>query len=340
MLQEADTERYSIRTVGRSSPLTVSAEIVNAQLACALLPQPRSHILLYRSPWHQRPRLQGTSLSDEGAPGRWVKQNSPAFAQLADLLEASSFISAPLTLASGNGRIYVAASDQHFSRSDALFLAHIAAQGLPVVDNIELLDRIASDAAALERKRIALDLHDTAIQPYIGLKLGLAALYKRATPADPLAADLAKLLAMTDGVIAQLRDYAGGVRAAPGCEEPLCMSALRRQASQIMQFYGVNITVDVEGRVALGDRLTAEVLQIVREGLSNICRHTVAQYGSVRLCCGEDMLRIEIDNDNGGTEPQAFVPRSITERAGALGGKAYVRRSGADSTGVCVEIPV
>ena len=112
------------------------------------------------------------------------------------MLEAGSFISAPLVLGRGKGRIYVAARERHFGRSDALFLAHIAAQGLPVVDSIELLDRIASDAAALERKKIALDLHDTAIQPYIGLKLGLAALCKKADPANPLIDDLDKLLAM------------------------------------------------------------------------------------------------------------------------------------------------
>jgi signal transduction histidine kinase len=340
VLHETEPERYSIRTVHADSPLSVPAEIVNAQIARTLLAQQGSHILLYRRPWLQAPRLQGASLSQDGEPGHWVKQNGPQFEQLADLLEADSFISAPVTLSGGAGRIYIAGGERHFGRADALFLAHIAAQGLPFVDSIELLDRIASDAAALERKKIALDLHDTAIQPYIGLKLGLAAICKKSSPANPLFDDLAKMLAMTDGVICQLRDYAGGVRAAPGLEEPICLSALRRQTSQIMQFYGVNITVDVEGRVALGDRLTAEVLQIVREGLSNICRHTVAQYGAVRLRCGEEMLRIEIDNDNDGKQPLPFLPRSISERAASLGGKAYVRQDEFGRTGVCVEIPV
>lgn len=340
VLHEREMGRYSIRTVRADSPLSVPAEIVSSQIACALLPEPRFHVLFYRRPWRQRYGLRGTSLSHEGEPGRWVKQAGPCFEHLADLLEADAFISAPLILARGSGRIYVAARARPFGRSDALFLAHIAAQGLPVVDNIELLDRIASDAAGLERKKIALDLHDTAIQPYIGLKLGLAAVCKRAAPSNPLLNDLVKIMAMADGVIAQLRAYAGGVRAEPGSEESICLSALRRQSSQIMQFYGVDITVDVEGRIALGDRLTAEVLQIVREGLSNICRHTEAQSGAVRLHCDDDMLRIEIDNENGGNQPRAFLPRSISERAKALGGTAYVQLGAVGRTGVCVEIPV
>lgn len=340
VLHERETERYLIRTVRADSPPIVAAEIVSSQIARALLPEPRLDILFDRRPWHLRHGLRKTSLSHEGESGRWVKQAGPCFEHLADLLESGSFISAPLLLARGSGRIYVAAHARQFGRSDALFLAHIAAQGLPVVDNIELLDRIASDAAGLERKKIALDLHDTAIQPYIGLKLGLAAVCKKAAPSNPLLNDLGKLMEMADGVIAQLRAYAGGVRAEPGSEESICLSALRRQSSQIMQFYGVDITVDVEGRVALGDRLTAEVLQIVREGLSNICRHTVAQSGAVRLHCDDDMLHIEIDNENGGHEPLDFLPRSISERAKALGGTAYVRLGSVGRTGVCVEIPV
>lgn len=338
VLEEQESECFSVRTVQSGSSKMVAAELVAAQIGRALLPEPSGHILFHRSPWHFRLKLPGTSFSHEGRSGRWIKQRGPRFECLADLLDARSFISAPLVLARGSGRIYVASRARNFERDDALFLAHIAAQGLPVVDNIELLDRIASDAAAAERKKIALDLHDTALQPYIGLKLGLAAICKRAEPANPLVDDLLKLLEMADGVISQLRAYAGGVRAATGSDEPLCLTALRRQSSQIKQFYGVNITIDVDGRIAFGDRLTAEVLQIVREGLSNICRHTLAQSGAVRVRCDDGVLRIEIDND--GTAPQTFMPRSISERAAALGGTAYVRQGAVGRTGVCVEIPV
>ncbi len=340
LLEEHEAGQYQIRSVHKGGPLVVPAETVDAQLAHAMLPQPRGHILFYRCRWRRWPFVTGASLSHAVEQGRWIKQDRAQLEELADLLEASSFISAPLKLGRGKGRLYVIAGERRLGRSDALFLAQIAAQGLLSIDRIDLLDSIASDAASLERKKIALDLHDTAIQSYIGLQLGLAALYKKAEPSNPLIDDLDKLLAMVDEVIVQLRDYAQGVCGEPAANEPICLSALRRQSAQIMASYGVDISVRMEGRIEFGDRLSAEVLQIVREGLSNICRHTAAKRGAVLLLCSGDLLRIEINNENGGRPPLAFSPRSISERATALGGTAFVRQGRFNDTTVCVEIPV
>ena len=49
----------------------------------------------------------------------------------------------------------------------------------PVLENIRLVDRLASEAAEYERQRIARDIHDGMIQPYIGLQLGLAAIRQK-----------------------------------------------------------------------------------------------------------------------------------------------------------------
>jgi signal transduction histidine kinase len=305
-----------------------------------MLPEPRMHVLLYVCPWRRWRRLAGTSLSHAGGPGSWMQQDEGSMAQLADLLGAGSFISAPLTFGRGKGRIYVTAGSRHLGRGDALFLARIAAQELLAIDRIELLDRIASDAAALERKKIALDLHDTAIQSYIGLQLGLAALCKKAAPSNPLTEDLDKLVAMAAEVIVQLRDYAQGACGASGLDEPIFLLALRRQAAQALAGYGVVIRIEIDGRVAIGDRLTAEVLQIVREGISNICRHTDAKRATVSLGCSDGLLRIEINNEHGCNSPPPFRPRSISERAAALGGAAFVRQGLFNDTIVCVEIPL
>ena len=337
LLEERETGHYSIRSVHRDGPPVAPAETVDAQLARAMLPEPRTHILLYRSAWRL---VAGTSLSHAGGPGRWIRQDARRLQELGALLEAGSFISAPLAFGRGKGRLYVIARARHLGRGDALFLAQIAAHDLLAIDRIDLLDRIASEAAGLERKKIALDLHDTAIQSYIGLQLGLAALYKKADPSNPLIDDLDKLVAMAAEVIVQLRDYAHGAGGTPCAEEPICLAALRRQAAQAMASYGIDIRIDVEEAIEFGDRLTAEVLQIVREGISNICRHTAAKRATVSLRCSGGQLRIEINNEHGGKQPPPFRPRSISERAAALGGAAFVRQGRFNDTIVCVEIPL
>jgi signal transduction histidine kinase len=340
LLEEHDAGRYAIRAVRAEGPPAAPAETIDAELARVMLPEPRTHVLLYVCPWRRGRGMAGTSLSHAGGPGRWMPQDAGRLQQLADLLEAGSFISAPLIFGRGKGRIYLTAGTRHLGRGDALFLARIAAQELRAIDRIDLLDRIASDSAARERKKIALDLHDTAIQSYIGLQLGLVALCNKAAPSNPLSDDLDKLGAMAAEVIVQLRDVAQSACGGPAAHEPIVLVALRRQAAQAMAAYGVDIRIDIEGKIECGDRLGVEVLQIVREGISNICRHTAAKRAAVSLRCAGGLLRIEINNEHGGTPPPPFRPRSISERAAALGGCTLVRRGSSNDTIVYVEIPL
>jgi signal transduction histidine kinase len=338
VLEEHEAGRCVLRAVRAGGPLVAPAEPITAGLARAMLPEPYTQVLLYVSPWRRR-RAPATALGHAGDAGRWAPLDQLRMRELADLLGAGSFISAPLVFGRGKGRIYISAASRHLGRGDALFLARIAAQELRAIDRIELLDRIASDSAAIERGKIALDLHDTAIQSYIGLQLGLLALCRKAAPSNPLSEELGKLVTMAADVVVQLRDYAQSACGAPAADEPILLAALRRQAAQALAAYGVQVRIDIEGSVDFGDRMCAEVLQIVREGISNVCRHTAAKRAGVSLRCGGGMLRIEINNEHGGKPPPPFRPRSISERAAALGGSAFVSQGRFNDTIVYVEIP-
>jgi signal transduction histidine kinase len=338
LLEQQDGGGHALRTVQAGGPAVVAAIPVDAALASAMLPEAGSQALLYVRPWRCWRAFGGCALAHGGA-GAWSAPAPDRLRRLADLLGAASFISVPLSFGRGKGRIVVAAGTRHLGRGDALFLARIAEQGLRAIDRIDLLDRIASDAAALERKKIALDLHDTAIQSYIGLQLGLVALCRKAAPGNPLAPDLDRLVNMAAEVIAQLRDEAQRACAPPAADDAMFLAALRRQAAQAAAAFGVEVGIDAAPGLALGDRLGAEVLQMVREGISNVCRHTGATAASVRLRCSGAMLRIEIANPHGGSLPPPFQPRSLSERAAALGGAAVVRH-GAHDTLVTVEIPL
>ena len=230
--------------------------------------------------------------------------------------------------------------DHGFSKADALFLGHLVAQAFPVIENIDLLDRMASDAAWQERHKIARDLHDVAIQPYIGLQLGLNALRNKAAADNPLIPDLDKLAAMTIEVVDDLRRYTGAVKGSASKGTPALLTTLRRQAARAREFYGIDIAIDAPGELNVSDRLAAEVYQLVSEGISNIRRHTDATRASVGLRCANGQLAIEIENEGAGTTPPAFTPKSISERAAALGGIAQVKAGRHGSTVVHVEIPV
>lgn len=339
--EDKDYGSYLLRTAneGAAEPST-TAQSISGQAALPLMALPHDKIVRFkRGMWPSSFGGQHAEAYDNTArkSNHHIRELGE---RVAELLDTRCFISAPLSLRSGNGRIYVTSERHAFSKVDALFLGDIVAQAFPVIDNVELLDRMASDAAYQERKRLAWDLHDAVIQPYIGLNLGLNAVRRKASPINPLNEDLDKLAAMTKQVIDDLRRYAGTLKTGAVQVDPVLLAALQRKTAQIKEFYGIDIVIKAEGEINLNDRLTADVLQMVNEALSNICRHTTAQRGSVTLRCANGLLKIDIENENDNPQPIEFRPRSIAERASALGGSLQVKRGLSGGTVVHIEIPI
>ncbi|MDR8085501.1 hypothetical protein, partial [Acinetobacter baumannii] len=73
----------------------------------------------------------------------WHKADIDACGHVADLLDSEGFISVPLPLRKGAGRIFVTGA--RFKRNDVGFLKHIVQQAFPVIETIDLLDRLASE---------------------------------------------------------------------------------------------------------------------------------------------------------------------------------------------------
>ena len=190
-----------------------------------------------------------------------------------------------------------------------------------------------------ERRRLALDLHDGAIQPYIGLKLAVEALRLQAGTGHPLEAGLQRIVAMTEAVISDLRQCAQRLTHPSPSGTQCLRTELENQARQMRDFHGLDIAVQAHQAPRLSARLHEEVSHLVREGLSNIRRHTQARAAEVRIDCKDGWLGIHIANDApSGAQP--FTPRSITERAQALGGRALVCTQAGGRTAVRVRLPV
>ena len=294
--------------------------------------------VLYRAA--ARARLPGTARAEGLAAGStaWAGIDPDACVQIADLLDTGAFISAALPLRKGSGRIFVT-SAPGLKRGDATFLNHIAQQAFPVIETIDLLDRLASEAAFRERQTIARDLHDSTIQPYIGLRHAVAAIRQQAGDNNAVAPDLERLMEMCSGVIGDMREFAQRFRNGRQ-EEPELQLALRRQLNQVRAFYDVDVELDAEGAPGINDRLAAEVFQIVTEGVSNICKHTRARTARVLLAREDGQLLIDISNPADGRAAQGgFAPRSIAGRVAALGGTLAVD-AGAAQTVLRVRVPI
>lgn len=300
-----------------------------------------SGAILYQAP----PRHFGlfsfgpaTALRLETGMRDWRQADAAACGHVADLLDSEGFVSVSLPLRKGAGRIFV--SGARFKRSDASFLKHIVQQAFPVIETIDLLDRLASEAAFRERQTIARDLHDSTIQPYIGLRHAVAAIRNQAGDDSPVAPELDRLVEMCSGVIGDMRDFAQRFRSGRQ-EEPELLIALRRQLRQVESFYGVDVMLEMHAGSAINDRMAAEVFQIVTEGISNICKHTRARTAGVVVEVEGGALAIDIFNPAAvpGQTPAPFVPRSISERVQGLGGKLEVEADGRQTL-LRIRIPI
>jgi signal transduction histidine kinase len=258
-------------------------------------------------------------------------------------LEAGALLGIPFRYhASAAGRMYVTRSaSRPFDGGDAEFLRHVVDQVVPVLENLRLVDHLASEAAFDERRRIALDLHDSVIQPYLGLRLGLAAARTAlgAGRADEAGAHLDRLVQLADGEIQTLRGYVRDLRAESGEQVGGLDAAVRRFCRRFSEATGIRVDVATEG-APVADRVGSEVFQMVAEALSNVRRHTAATRADVAIEATEGQLRVTVANDGAPQEPVGFFPRSLAERAAALGGTVSVQHPAPGTTAVRVEIPL
>lgn len=288
--------------------------------------------------WYRKPEYSAydilTGVKVEIAPDICVA--------LADLLEAESFLTVPVIMREEMiGRIYLTSRQNRFESSEIEFISQLLNQVLTAVENVRLLNQLASSAADRQREKISRDLHDTTIQPYIGLKLGLEALEIKCAAGESIEKDVEKLIKLIDSTIGELRGYVSSLKEKTGeTEGNTLITAIKQQAVKFQEFYNIAVLVEAADGFQINDRLAAEVFQIVSEGLSNIKRHTKAKNGTIRVYEKAEKLVLEIENEIDKSDAIVeFTPKSIAGRAKSLGGAARVERLD-NHTKILVEIPL
>jgi signal transduction histidine kinase len=326
---------YDLRRVRRESESSSSSiERLDQSTATDFLSSGPTGALLHRANAERclQYDLESTEVSE-------VKLNNLLKATLGN----ERFLSVPVSYHGGTiGRLYIVGGKGRFVPPDAEFVLQAIDQVMPVLDNIRLVDHLATDAAERERERIARDIHDSIIQPYIGLQLGLAAISQKIEIGDQdVLRQLNELSELTAKGISDLRRYVGEIKTGERSSEAQLLAALRRFCSRFSQATAIEVEVLASEGLSINDRLAGEVFQMITEGLSNIRRHTNARFVKTELSQSHETLVIRIENENrDGDIQKPFSPRSMTERAASLGGQVSVETNGDNSTVVVIEIPL
>jgi signal transduction histidine kinase len=228
-------------------------------------------------------------------------------------------------------------------------------------DDLALLETFASQASVAieygraqtelnrltvmeERERIAKELHDGVIQSLfaVGMSLQAAATVSR----DPdLERRVSDAVSEIDHAIRDLRNYIFGLRPGILADRQLDQ-ALRRMAADFQERSGVTTAVDIDPAAAaeLSPR-AGEVVQLVREALSNVGRHAAADTCRLSLRRDGRGAILEIDDDGRGFDTAAAVGTglgltNLRERAAAIDGELDIQSRLGEGTTVVISLPL
>jgi signal transduction histidine kinase len=182
---------------------------------------------------------------------------------------------------------------------------------------------LAAASLAVERERIARDLHDGLAQDLAVIALHGQRLESELGTEHPLTVAARRAVAASRGVIVDLSASTAASTDA----------ALRQVAAELAVRFGTEVEVRIQfdpAQAAGGDLdwdRREEVVRIAREAIVNAARHGRAQHITVVLDRSRDQVRLQVSDDGRGV-PETTLPglgghglRTMRARAAALGGR-------------------
>ncbi len=326
--------------------VSTTSQVVSAETAQIFRwPAPNFAVIYKRNRWSTERILYDLRTN------QLSKDGPTSIDATAHTLDTNSFLSVPISYPDGSvGRLYVIGGPHKFVPVDIDFVLQLIDHIGPLMENIRLVDNLASEAAEQERRRIAHDIHDSVIQPYVGLQFGLTAVRQKLEAGDTgVLEDVNELLNLTGGELIELRNYVHELRAGEQRQEIL-LPALERFAARFSTVTGINVEIEAKGEIP-ADRIAGELFQLVVEGLSNVRRHSRSDQAKIEIACKDNAILLEIKNNRPGpsgaygsngkqSDDLVFTPQSISERAALLGGETQVYTDDQNYTVVSVRIPL
>lgn len=219
---------------------------------------------------------------------------------------------------------------------ELLFLQELVRQVGPAVYNVYLLRRLRQRAGAVERARVARELHDGAVQSLIAMEMQVDVLRRSSESRDgALTSELERIQSLLREEVLKLRELMQQLK-------PLDVdsSNLLRHIEEVVERFqretGISAGFVSEAQsIELSQHSCRELLRIVQEALVNIRKHSGAKHSMVRLDGRDDCYRLSIEDDGQGFPNMSgrFTFAELESmRKGPLVIRERVRLIGADLT--------
>ena len=206
-------------------------------------------------------------------------------------------------------------------------------------------------AREAERQRIAADFHDGPLQSFISFQMRLEVIRKLlGRNVEDAARELYQLQELCQTQVADLRSFVRSMR--PADEGMGLAASLSRMAELFQRDSGISTTFSGgDLRDPADTELSLEVLQIVREALNNILKHSGATRVAISVARADHQLQISVeDNGEGFPFTGAFSleelellrlgPTSIKRRVKVLEGDLALESGPGRGSKLAIRVPL
>lgn len=263
---------------------------------------------------------------------------------LAEMLEVRTLIVVPLLrYQRRHGHLLLGLAGAGNRSQEVMALVQAAPGLLRIIEQATLVDQLQESSAERERARIGRDLHDSAIQPYLGLKYAVECVALRIPRDNPARDEVDGLAELVNGEVSNLRELISGLRSGSSPGDSALVPAVRRQARHFAQLFGIDVEVESPESLATTRALADSLFHLVNEALNNIRKHSGARRVWIRMSAQASMFRLFVRDDGGsqlGYPSPPFEPVSLRERAKELGGSLNISRPDGLNVELVFEVPL
>jgi len=218
-----------------------------------------------------------------------------------------------------------------------------ASQATVAIEYGRVRDQLSRLALVEDRERIGRELHDGVIQSLFAVGMNLEASAAIAGPGE-VQERLQRAVSELDRAIRDLRNYIFGLRPGILADRQLS-SAIAELAADTADKSGIVMAVDVDPRVASALATRAgDIVQLVREALSNVARHSQAATCRVSLYSEDGEAVLVVEDDGVGFDPELTKPGlglgNLRSRSERLSGRMVVERAEDHGTRFEVRLPL